>query len=47
MNGIVSIPESSALTLKLLDDDEDAADDTVVGVRELVTAVSARKLYHS
>ena len=43
-NGIVSIPESSALTLRLVDDDEDAADDVAVSAREaVVIAGSARE----
>ena len=44
-NGIVSIPESSALTLRLVDDDEDAADDVAVSAREaVVIAGSAREV---
>ena len=43
--GIVSIPESSALTLRLVDDDEDAADDVAVSAREaVVIAGSAREV---
>ena len=42
--GIVGIPESSALTLRLLDDDEDTAHDAVVGTREVVPAVTAREV---
>lgn len=44
MDGIINVLESSALILRLLDDDKDVADGTVVGAREVVTPVSAREV---
>ena len=44
MNGMVSIPQSSALTLRLLDElaeDEDATDGAVFGTREVANVNEA------